>query len=176
MAAKQTTLNELGVAYEIDSVFEQAIECFEEAIATIAELDDPTQHELSYGLALENLGAAKLQVGRTAEGIDDILRSMPSLQSSVAIAEAHIDLCYGYLDLQQYDVARHHGESGLEMTTDERQTRNAHYLLGEISYKMGDIPAAEFHFDKLAAFYSEFRHLKSLLFAIDLRSMVNLKL
>jgi tetratricopeptide (TPR) repeat protein len=172
---KIATLNELGVAYEIDSVFEQAIECFEEAIATIAELENPAEHELSYGLALENLGAAKLQVGRTAEGIDDILRSMPSLQSPVAIAEAHIDLCYGYLDLQQFDVARRHGESGLEMATDERQTRNAHYLLGEACYKSDDIETAEWHFDELARFYPQFRNLKSLLFAIDLRSMLNLK-
>ena len=51
-----------------------------------------------------------------------------------------------------------------------------HYLLGEVAYKMGDISLAEFHFDKLAAFYPDFRHLKSLLFAIDLRSMVNIKL
>ena len=41
---------------------------------------------------------------------------------------------------------------------------------------MDDIERAELHFDKLAAFYPDFRHLKSLLFAIDLRSMVNLKL
>ena len=173
---KIATLNELGVAYEIDSVFERAIECFEEAIATIAELDNPTEHELSYGLALENLGAAKLQIGRTAEGVDDILRSMPSLQSPVAIAEAHIDLCYGYLDLQQFDEARRHGESGLELAQDERQTRNAHYLLGEACYKSDDIETAEWHFDELARFYPQFRNLKSLLFAIDFRSMLNLKL
>jgi len=172
---KIATLNELGVAYEIDSNFEQAVECFEEAIASIAELDDPTEHELSYGLALENLGAAKLQLGRTREGIDCILRAMPSLQSSAAIAEAHIDLCYGYLDLEKYDEARRHGESGLALTTDERQTRNAHYLLGEACYKVDDTEAAEFHFDELARFYPQFRNLKSLLFAIDLRSMLNLK-
>ncbi len=172
---KIATLNELGVAYEIDSKFEQAVECFEEAIATIAELDDPTEHELSFGLALENLGAAKLQMGRTHDGIDCILRAMPSLQSPVAIAEAHIDLCYGYLDIEQYDEARHHGESGLALAAEERQTRNAHYLLGEACYKVDDIEAAEFHFDELARFYPQFRNLKSLLFAIDLRSMLNLK-
>lgn len=172
---KIATLNELGVAYEIDSNFQQAVECFEEAIATIAELDDPTEHELSYGLALENLGAAKLQMGFSQEGIDCILRAMASLQSPVAIAEAHIDLCYGYLDLEQYDEARRHGESGLDLASEERQTRNAHYLLGEACYKVDDIEAAELHFDELARFYPQFRNLKSLLFAIDLRSMLNLK-
>ena len=33
-----------------------------------------------------------------------------------------------------------------------------------------------FHFDELSRFYPDFRHLKRLLFAIDLRKMVNLKL
>lgn len=172
---KIAALNELGVVYEIDSQFERAIECFEEAIATIAELENPGAQELSYGLALENLGATKLQIGRTAEGIDCITRAMTSLQSPEAIAEAHIDLCYGYLDMQRYDEARRHGESGLSLATDERQTRNAHYLLGEACYKVDDIEAAEFHFDELARFYPQFRNLKSLLFAIDLRSMLNLK-
>ena len=32
------------------------------------------------------------------------------------------------------------------------------------------------HFDELARFYPEFKNLKSLLYAIDLRAMVNLKL
>ncbi len=172
---KVATLNELGVAYEIDSQFEQAVECFEDAISTIAELDDPAEHELSYGLALENLGAAKLQMRRTVEGLDCIHRAMPSLQSPESIAEAHIDLCYGYIDLEKYADARHHGEAGLELATDARQTRNAHYLLGEACYKAGDIESAEYHFDELARFYPQFRNLKSLLFGIDLRSMLNLK-
>jgi tetratricopeptide (TPR) repeat protein len=72
--------------------------------------------------------------------------------------------------------ARHFGEAALELASEPRQIRNAHYLLGEVAYKSGDIELAEFHFDKLAAFYPDFRHLKTLLFAIDLRAMVNLKL
>jgi hypothetical protein len=35
---------------------------------------------------------------------------------------------------------------------------------------------ASFHFDELARYYPQFRNLKSLLFAIDMRSMLNLKL
>ena len=92
------------------------------------------------------------------------------------VAEAYIDLCYGYLGIENLERAWHFGEAGLELANEPRQVRNVHYLLGEVAYKMGDIKLAEFHFDKLAAFYPDFRHLKSLLFAIDLRSMVNLKL
>ena len=32
------------------------------------------------------------------------------------------------------------------------------------------------HFDELARYYPQFRNLKTLLFAVDLRSMINLKL
>jgi hypothetical protein len=41
---------------------------------------------------------------------------------------------------------------------------------------MDDIEGAEYHFDELTKFYPQFRNLKKLLFAIDLRSMVNLRL
>jgi hypothetical protein len=45
-----------------------------------------------------------------------------------------------------------------------------------VAYKSGDVETAGFHFDELARHYPEFRNLKSLLFAIDLRSMVNFRL
>ena len=78
--------------------------------------------------------------------------------------------------LEQYATARTLGEKGLECAGEPRQVRNAHYLLGEACYKAGDIDAAEYHFSELSRYYPQFRNLKSLLFAIDLRSMINLKL
>src|SRR5205807_7393689 len=110
------------------------------------------------------------------DGIRMIEKALPSIASPLYLAEAYIDLCFGYLGLNNLERASHYGEAALKSATESRQIRNAHYLLGEVAYKMGDIELAEFHFDKLAAFYPEFRNLKSLLFAIDLRSMVNLKL
>jgi tetratricopeptide (TPR) repeat protein len=169
-------LNELGVVYEIDSQFDKAIECFEQAISTIDGLANPSEHKLSYGLALENLGAAKLLIDDTAAGIACIEKSLEWLISPTAIAEAYIDLCYGYLALDKLEPARSFGERGLELATETRQVRNAHYLLGEVAYKQHDTEAAEAHFDELARFYPQFRNLKNLLYAIDLRSMLNLKL
>ncbi len=169
-------LNELGSIYDIDSKFDKAIGCFEQAIALIEQLDNPEDHHLTYGIALENLGASKLLNNQFEEGIALIEEALPSIISPTHVAEAYIDLCFGYLALENLDHARHFGEAGLKLATESRQVRNAHYLLGELAYKMDDIELAEAHFDKLAAFYPNFRHLKSLLFAIDLRSMVNLKL
>lgn len=168
--------NDLGISYEIDSQFEKAIECFEQALSFIAALSDDQQKLFSQVAIFQNLGYNKLLVGRTVEGIEMIESTLDRIQVKSTRSDSLIDLCYGYLDLEQYEKARFYGEAGLELACEPRQVRNAHYLLGEAAYKMGDTDAAEEHFEQLARFYPQFRNLKSLLFAIDLRSMINLKL
>jgi len=169
-------LNELGIVYEIDSKFEDAIVCFQQAIDLTHLIGDESERRLSYGAALQNIGASKLLNGDLVEGIELIHKALPSIVAAASIAEAYIDLCYGYSGIEELDKARYYGEAGLELAAEDRQIRNAHYLLGEVAYKQGDIDRSEVHFDELAKFYPDFRHLKSLLYAIDLRSMVNFKL
>ena len=168
-------LNELGIAYEIDSQFTQAIACFEEALQVLDTLDEDEQ-SFSRVAIYQNLGYTKVLVGETVEGIRMIESVLDSIQVPSSLSDSYIDLCYGYLDLEQYETARAFGEKGLECAGEPRQVRNAHYLLGEACYKAGDLDAAEYHFDELARHYPQFRNLKSLLFAIDIRSMLNLKL
>ena len=173
---KVLALNELGSISDMDSKFQKAIECGEQAITLLESFPDRAEHEFTYALTLENLGASKLLNDEFEEGIEMVERALPSITAPLYRAEAFIDLCFGYLSLDNLERALHCGETALELASEPRQIRNAHYLLGEIAYKTGDMELADFHFDKLAAFYPDFRHLKSLLFAIDLRSMVNLKL
>ena len=173
---KLAALNDLGIVHEIDSQFEKAIDYFEQALALLDSLDDAGQESFSRVAIFQNLGYNKLLVGKTHEGLQMIESVLGSIQVPSSLSDSYIDLCYGYLDLEQFDKARAYGEKGLELAGEPRQVRNAHYLLGEICYKSGDIEAAEAHFDELARFYPQFRSLKSLLFAIDLRSMINLKL
>ena len=173
---KVLALNELGSIYDMDSKFERAIECGEQAVALIEGFDNRSEHQFVYALALENLGASKVLNDDFEEGIALIQKAMPSIVSPTHLAEAYVDLCFGYLGLDNLERARHFGEAGLQLATEPRQIRNAHYLLGEVAYKSGDIALAEVHFDHLSKFYPDFQHLKTLLFAIDLRSMVNLKL
>lgn len=169
-------LNELGSIYETDSKFAEAIDCFQRAITLIEQLDNPVEQQVTYGITLQNLGSSKVLNDEFREGITLLHRALPLLSAPMHQAEAYIDLCYGYLGVEDLDHARQYGEMGLELATDPRQVRNAHYLLGETAYKSDDLDRAEFHFDELARFYPDFRNLKSLLFAIDLRSMVNFKL
>jgi tetratricopeptide (TPR) repeat protein len=169
-------LNELGIAYEIDSQFTQAIECFEEALRVLDTLQGEDEQSFSHVAIYQNLGYNKVLVGETVEGIRMIESVLHSIQVPSSLSDSYIDLCYGYLDLEQYEKARAFGEQGLDCAGEPRQVRNAHYLLGEACYKAGDLDAAEYHFDELARHYPQFRNLKSLLFAIDIRSMLNLKL
>jgi tetratricopeptide (TPR) repeat protein len=169
-------LNELGVVYEIDSQFTEAIEYFDKALALMAAVTDPSIHAASRIAVVANLGYNKLLIGNTAEGLALLHSVVDLIEAPAAKSDALIDLCYGYLDLEEYEKARQYGEAGLELASETRQIRNAHYLLGEACYKGGDTDAAEFHFEELARFYPQFRNLKNLLYAIDLRSMLNLRL
>lgn len=169
-------LNELGIIYETDSHFDKAIACFEEALSLLDTISDEGERSFVHTAILQNLGYNKLLVGETQCGLDMIHSVLDRVQVPSTLADSYIDLCYGYLDLEKWDEARKYGEIGLEMAIDPRQVRNAHYLLGEAAYKSGNIPAAEYHFGELAKFYPQFHNLSNLLFAIDLRRVVNFKL
>jgi tetratricopeptide (TPR) repeat protein len=174
LAYRCAVLVDIGNVYEMDSQVPKAIECFEGALALL-DRNDPAQR-MSCGGALENLGYCRLLEGQTDDGITLVHQALELLDSPTLRAEAYIDLCFGYLDKNDAERARFYGEAGMELAHDERQIRNAHYLLGEAAHKCGDTETAEYHFDHLARFYPQFRNLKSLLYAIDLRGMVNLKL
>jgi tetratricopeptide (TPR) repeat protein len=175
---KLRALNEFGLVYQADSQFSKAMECFEEALACMERVSDGTDSSFSRVAIIANLGYNKMISGETEEGLRlthrvlDVIDEVPQHVKS----DAYLDLCYGYLDLDEYEKARGYGELALQFAWEDRQVRNAHYLIGEAAYKSGDVEAAEEHFEELARFYPQFRHLKSLLYAIDLRSMINLKL
>ena len=175
LSYKRAVLIDLGNIYSMDSQNAKAIECFTQAIDDAARADEATQRQI-LAYATESLGYCRLLEGAVDEGIALIERSLAWTDEKLGRAEAHMDLCYGYLEKGDLERARFYGQSALELAQEERQIRNMHYLLGEVAYKQGDSEAAEFHFDELSRFYPDFRHLKRLLCAIDLRKMVNLKL
>ncbi|HEV3485914.1 MAG TPA: hypothetical protein VG106_10940 [Vicinamibacterales bacterium] len=173
---KLAALNDLGICYEIDSQFAKAIDCLDQAMALTALMSDESERKFSETAILQNLGYNKLLVGETIEGLQMIHRALESIEVPSSVPDSYIDLCYGYLELHEFAKAREYGEKGLEYAIEPRQVRNAHYLLGEAAYEMGDLEAAELHFEQLTRFYPQFRNLKKILFALDLRSMVNLRL
>ena len=116
------------------------------------------------------------EVERGIETIHQAIALMDQAGVTGYLAESYIDLCYGYLELGDLAEAKRYGELGLELATEVRQIRNVHYLLGEVAHKTGDSELAELHFDHLARHYPDFPALKNLLFAFDLRGLVNFKL
>jgi tetratricopeptide (TPR) repeat protein len=167
---RRVVLYELGNMYLSDSKIERASACFEGALSITDESSANNDRVLAHGLALDGLGYCQMLTGRVQDGLDLLHESLTILKDSMSVAEVYVDLCYGYLELSSFDRAQFYGEAALEIATDERQIRNAHYLLGEVAHTLGDTEKAEHHF------YPEFKNLKSLLYAIDLRGMVNLKL
>ena len=173
---RRIVLLELGNIYELDSQIPTAIRCFEESLAIGEESRENRDRDLSHAYAIENLGYCKLLEGKIDDGLAYIHEALELLSDPIGRAEACVDLCFGYLELGHFQKAMFYGESALDIAKDPRQIRNSHYLLGEACYKAGDTDGATRHFDELSKYYPQFRNLKNLLFAIDLRSMVNLKL
>lgn len=173
---KTQVLIALGNLSVYDSRVGEAIARYSEALALLPE---SPEHGFRRSFAQQNLGYCLLVEGRIQEGIDLIHSAIALMKECGAdgyVAESYIDLCFGYLEQGNLEAARYFGQEGLDLATETRQVRNARYLLGEVAYKMGDVAAAEVHFGELAAFYPDFPHLTDFLLAIDLRSMVNLKL
>lgn len=173
---KPEILIALGAVAILDSRIDNAIEHYEEALALFG---DPTGHELSIAFANQSLGYSLLMKGRFADGISLIHQAVDEMKQAggqAFLAESYIDLCFGYLETEDLEQARVFGEMGLQIATEVRQVRNGHYLLGEVAYKSGDLESAQTHFSKLGQFYPDFPHIVDFLLAIDLRSMVNLKL
>lgn len=173
---KANVLLEQGSICVLDSRTEEAIGYFEQALEI---LSGQPGAELSHAIALQNLGYSRMISGEPARGVELIHQALGHLEALGAdgfYPESHIDLCYGYLELDELEKARHFGELGLAHATESRQIRNAHYLLGEVLYKLGETELAREQFHSLARYYPEFANLTNLLLAVDLRRMVNLKL
>jgi tetratricopeptide (TPR) repeat protein len=172
---KSAVLIDLGNIFMMDSQIAKAISSFHGALDHAAGAGESTLRYIR-GFATESLGYCYMLEGKAEQGIALVHESLQHLDTPIFLAEAYVDLCYGYLENRDMERARFYGEAALEVAEEHRHIRNAHYLLGEVAYETGDTDLATFHFEELSKFYPEFRNLKSLLFAIDLRSMVNLKL
>lgn len=172
-AWKVAILTELGSVEVFDSNFDEAITYYRNASDRLSS--DPLQQSF----VRHNIGYCTLVSGDPAAGVTMIEGALAIMQENGLegfVAEPHLDLALGYLETGQYDLAQHHGRLGLETSTENRQVRNAHYLLGEIAHYRGDSQTAEIHFEHLCRFYPDFPQLKNLLYAIDLRGVINWKL
>lgn len=169
-------LNELGILYECESHFEPAIACYAEAVERSRSIEDHDERTFLQTALVANLGYNNIIIGKPTEGVALLESVIDEIALKSDRCDAHVDLCYGYLDLDELEAARRHGEAALDLAVEPRQIRNVHLLLGETAQRAGDASLAQRHFDRLAELYPHFRHLKDLLLAVDLRRAVNLML
>jgi tetratricopeptide (TPR) repeat protein len=173
---KRQVYVELGNLHVSQSRIDEAARCFEAALADGEESADNRDLRLSHLYAAESLGHCRIVQGDVAGGLALIEGVLSQCRQPFERSEANLDLCYGYLELGDFVRARAYGELGLAEADSDRLIRNAHYLLGEIAHLEGDTITAEHHFGELARYYPQFGNIIPLLFAIDLRKVVNFKL
>jgi tetratricopeptide (TPR) repeat protein len=174
--ARANVLNGLGVSHVAESQFPAGIDAFDHALAIIARAPEHDDRVRALRpVVLGNLGGAKIVSGDTEDGIRMVAAALPDLNADDLIAEACLDLCFGYVELEKYETAEEYGERGLELAVTRRQVRNGHHLLGEICVRTNRYAEADRYFDVVAGYYPEFKNVKQLLVAVDLCSVVNWK-
>jgi tetratricopeptide (TPR) repeat protein len=174
--ARANVLNGLGVILVIESRFRDAIAAFEDALQAISSIADANARlESLRNVVLGNLGGAQVLSGQTREGIRVLEEVFSDLDEDYLVVEACLDLCFGYLEQERYDIAEMYGLRALELAAVKRQIRNANHLLGEICLRTERYDESDAYFDVVAGFYPEFKNVKQLLVAVDLCAVVNWK-
>ena len=174
--ARATVLNYLGITLVADSQFDQAIEAFEEALVALDAIEQANEFVNAFGSGITaNLGGTKILAGELDEGVHLIETVLDELDDATERAEACLDLCLGYVELEDYDTAEDLAREGLSLASTRRQIRNANHLLGEICVRTGRYEEADVYFDVVAGFYPQYSNVKQLLTEVNLCSVVNWK-
>ncbi|MDQ3280413.1 MAG: hypothetical protein M3Q69_03270 [Acidobacteriota bacterium] len=173
---RASVLNHLGVTLVADSQFGASMAAFDEALDALMSIEAEREEARILSHAVRaNLGGAKVLSGQYDDGIRLLESSLPNLVEDYERAEALLDLCFGYLELEQFGAAETCGRAALELAAVKRQIRNANHLLGELCLRTERYDEADAFFDVVAAYYPDFKNVKQLLVAVDLCSVVNWK-
>lgn len=173
---RASILNHFGITLVADSQYERGLEAFRTGIAVVEDIPNPGEHVNILACALAaNLGGTQILAGELDEGIHAIESVIDELTDPSERAEACLDLCLGYVELEDYDTAEDLAREGLSLASTRRQIRNANHLLGEICIRTERLPEADVFFDVVAGFYPGFNNVKQLLTEVNLCSVVNWK-
>jgi len=176
--ALKGSANLRGVLALKDSHFQEAAENFRLALELAGEDgDDP----INLAVARDNLGYCLMCTGQAADGVSlcrDAAASLEALGTRQLLPEVYQDLCYGALQQGSFAQARELGEKALALSREfEHPTveRNTLMLLADAAMDESDEQAADAYLQSLAAYYPDFRGMKSFLRAFNVRDVINLK-
>ncbi|MCH9649105.1 MAG: tetratricopeptide repeat protein [Deltaproteobacteria bacterium] len=172
-----SSLNLLGICLLGDSLFEEASECFQEAL----DLLEASQRD-RYFTILDNLGYCDLILGRKRRGLERLYRSLRGLRRISSYENrmvCRLHLTFALLDLGHYRLAERHATAALslaELAVHQEGKKNALYLLGQ-AYRLGDQPekAATFFSQLQQEFFPSFPEVSKFLMVVDVLPMINLR-
>lgn len=168
--------NQAGSFLLLESRFPEAAQEYQRALA--ADVEAP---ESQLAVAWLNLGYCHLVLGQHRLGFELAYRALRVYRRYGLLANqmsAHLDLCYGLLEIGRHRPARRHATRALALAEKTGQPfglKNALYLLGEAEHLLGNDGEARACFDRLQALFPDTPYLSDLLMAVDLRQMLNLR-
>lgn len=169
--------NQIGNLLVLQSCFDEAAREYRGALAA-----QPQAAEERRAIIEVNLAYCLLMAGDRATAFQLLYRCLRTLRRLGSLRGqmfAHVDLCYGHLDLGRHDDARRHGERGLalaEALGEADSIKNALYLLGQTYHLLEDDATARSAFGRLQdEFYPGSTGIADFLLAVDVRKMINLR-
>ena len=174
-----SSLNQAANLLVAESHFRQAAIHYEEALRLLADQVESTR----YALIEDNLGYCRMMLDDVESGIELAQSSLDRL-NRVGAGDAYrvypeMDLCYGFLELDDFDRALKHGERAYSMVDNAKQpnlAKNLFLLLVDCSIGLGDMEAAQCYYGELSSYYPALTTVSDFLLAFHIRQVVNLRL
>lgn len=168
--------NQIGNFLLAESRFDEAWNEYERALELLAP--EPSRRR---ALILTNMGYAGLVLGRDG-GLPLVYQSLRMLRALGARRDrifAHLDLCFGLIELGRFRHAIRHGTTALalaEEAGEQDSIRLALFLLGEAAQLSGDPEGAQELFTRLQErYFPDATYLPDVLMTVDVRKLINLR-
>lgn len=170
--------NQHGVLALRQSRFPEAADSFALALELAPQVGVDA---LSVAIARDNLGYCLMCTGQSEEGLrlcQDAAATIEKLGSRQYLAEVYQDLCYGHLQLADFETALRLGQKALELAREfgyEDIERNVLMLLADAALDAGREELGEFYLRQLGRYYPDFRGMEQFFRAFNVREVINLK-
>ncbi len=167
--------NQLGLLLGRDSYFEEANDCFGEALGLLPE--EPGRDR---AMILYNLGYCQTLLGHSMRGFSLLFSSLRMFKREGEVWEMYpqLGLSFAYLELDRPGRSAAHARRGLLLAEEVGMTwqvKNALYLLGESEKLCGHELSAHRFFTRLQReFYPDDPVIPDLLMMTDVRKLINL--
>ena len=179
---EQRSFNLVGTLAARDSRFDEAEEAFSICLEAHRGVDG--YQRVMAAQVEDNLGYVMMCTDRLDEGIRRCEAARTVLEEMDAnhyLYEVLQDLCYGYVLVDELDMAFGCGERALELAIehgDQQIAKNCLFLLSEIAVRRGDTFGARRYLHELTAYYPEAgisEEIIDVFLATDLTTVVNLR-